>query len=582
VTLGRKLFASYLLVVAASTGALVIAADRSLRGRLLHEATAEVTRETAFLVQAVDGRRGAALDTLVHRLGRATEHRLTVIDTTGLVLADSDFPRDELPTLENHATRPEFVAALHGGTGTNLRRSVSTGRWELKVAMPIAGGAVRVSTPLPQVDAVVSDAQNAVLLGGLFALAVGVALALAFSRSVARPLVRLRDASQAIAHGDQPVIDARGRDEIGDLARALRALEETLSRRVGELERERSETGALIASMVEGVIALDPRGAVTTLNPAARRLLKIAPDAGPPPALELFRARAAREVVERALRGEESPGLEVEFEDRTALLSGHPLPGGGAVLVVHDITGLRRLETVRRDFVANVSHELKTPLTVIRGYAETLMAEDAPADVRRGFLEKVLANARRMQQLVDDLLDLSRIESRAWSPRPEPLALAPLVQEVWTTLKPRADAAGVTFTAEIPGDASTLFADPQGARQVLLNVLDNSVRYTPGGGSVRVRASPAPDGVELEIRDTGIGIPGEHLSRIFERFYRVDAARSRELGGTGLGLAIVKHLVEAHGGRVEAQSRLGAGTTIRILFPGPPPGRRPRQPVTET
>jgi two-component system phosphate regulon sensor histidine kinase PhoR len=557
------------LVVAASTVALVIAADRSLRDRLLRQATDEVTRETAFLVQAVDGHRGATLDTLVHRLGRATEHRLTVIDTTGLVIADSDFPHDQLPALENHATRPEFIAALRGETGTNLRRSVSTGRWELKVAMPIAGGAVRVSTPLPQVDAVVTDAENAVLLGGLLAIVVGIVLAVVFARSVARPLVRLRDASQAIAHGDQPVIDARGRDEIGDLARSLRSLEETLSSRVGELERERSEMAALIASMVEGVIALDPRGAVTTLNPAARRLLKLAPDAGPPGALELFRARAARETVERALRGVDSPGLEVEFDGRTALLSAHPLPGGGAVLVIHDITGLKRLETVRRDFVANVSHELKTPLTVIRGYAETLMAEDAPADVRRGFLEKVLANARRMQQLVDDLLDLSRIESRAWSPRPERIALAPLVQEVWATLKPRADAAGVTFTAEIGGDAASLYADPQGARQVLLNVLDNSVRYTPGGGRVRVRASRAPDGIQIEIGDTGIGIPGEHLSRIFERFYRVDAARSRELGGTGLGLAIVKHLVEAHGGRVEAESTLGAGTTIRILFPEP-------------
>jgi two-component system phosphate regulon sensor histidine kinase PhoR len=567
VTLGRKLFASYLLVVAASTVALVVAADRSLRDRLLREATAEVTRETAFLVQAVDGRRGAALDTLIFGLGRATRHRLTVIDASGRVIADSDFPKDQLPSLENHATRPEFVAALRGGTGTNLRRSVSTGRWELKVAMPVAGGAVRVSTPLPQVDAVVGDAQDAVLLGGLFALAVGIALALGFSRSVARPLVRLRDASQAIAHGEQPVIDARGRDEIGDLARALRTLEETLSRRLGELERERSETAALIASMIEGVIAVDPRGVVTTLNPAARRLLKLAPDAGPPAALELFRARAAREAVERALGGVESPGLEVELDGRTALLSGHPLPGGGAVLVVHDITGLKRLEAVRRDFVANVSHELKTPLTVIRGYAETLMAEDAPAEVRRGFLEKVLANARRMQQLVDDLLDLSRIESRAWSPQPERLPLAPLVQEVWATLKPRADAAGVTFATEIAGDAGSLVADPQGARQVLLNVLDNSVRYTPGGGSVVVRVSRAPDGIEIAITDTGIGIPGEHLSRIFERFYRVDAARSRELGGTGLGLAIVKHLVEAHGGRVEAASTLGAGTTIRILFP---------------
>jgi two-component system phosphate regulon sensor histidine kinase PhoR len=216
VKLSRKLFASYVVLVAASTVTLVVAADHSLRSRLLNEATIEVTRETAFLADAVAGRHGAALDALVYRLGRETGRRLTVIDTTGLVIADSDFPHDQLATLENHATRPEFRAALHGATGTDLRHSVSTGRWEIKVAMPIPGGAARVSTPLPQVDAVVGDAQNAVLLGGLLALAVGAVLAFGFARSVARPLLRLRDAAQAFAHGNASTIDARGRDEVGE------------------------------------------------------------------------------------------------------------------------------------------------------------------------------------------------------------------------------------------------------------------------------------------------------------------------------------------------------------------------------
>ena len=567
--LPRKLFASYVVLVAASTVTLIVASDRSLRGRLLHQATTDVTRETAYFARAVGTLRGVELDSLVHQLGRATGHRLTVIDRSGVVIADSDFPRDQLPTLENHATRPEFHEALAGGTGTDLRHSVSTGRWELKVAMPIEGGAVRVSAPLLQVDATVENAQDAVLVGGLLALAVGALLALGFARGVARPLVRLRDAAQGIARGEHPAIDSRGRDEVGDLARALRSLDENLSRRVAELERERSEMTALVASMAEGVIAVDGSGAVTTLNPASRRLLKLAPEAVPPSALELFRQRPAHDVVERALLGGETAGLEVELEDRTALLSGHPLPGGGAVLVLHDITGLKRLESVRRDFVANVSHELKTPLTVIRGYAETLAGDDVPADVRHDFVEKVLANARRMQQLVDDLLDLSRIESQAWSPHPERVALAPLVDEVWSALQPRADAARLTFASRV-GDAA-LWADPQAARQVLLNVLDNAVRYTPDGGHVQVGATASPAGVEIEIRDTGVGIPSEHLPRIFERFYRVDAARSRALGGTGLGLAIVKHLVEAHRGRVEAASALGSGTTIRIFFPAPVP-----------
>ncbi|HVO36015.1 MAG TPA: ATP-binding protein [Gemmatimonadales bacterium] len=570
--LSRKLFASYVLLVAASTVTLTVATDRSLRSRLLHEATLEVTRETAILVHAVAGRHGAALDALVYRLGRETGRRVTVIDTTGLVIADSDFPHDQLASLENHATRPEFRAALHGATGTDLRRSVSTGRWELKVAMPIAGGAARVSTPLPQVDVVVADAQGAVLLGGLLALVVGAVLASGFARSVARPLVRLREAAQAFAHGKASVIDTRGRDEVGDLARALRTVQENLTQRMADLERERAEMTALFSSMVEGVIALDATGAVTALNPAARELLKLSPEGPLPAALELFRQRPAHDLVEKSLAGGASAGQEIELDDRTVLLSAHPLPTRGAVLVLHDITGLKRLENVRRDFVANVSHELKTPLTVIRGYAETLLAEETPPDIRRSFVEKVLANAHRMQQLVDDLLDLSRIESGAWTPRLGCLPLAPLIQEVWTTLKPRADAQRLTFQSEIAPDAAAVTADGPGARQILLNVLDNCVRYTPAGGRVTVRSSRSAEGVTVEISDTGVGIPSEHLPRIFERFYRVDAARSREVGGTGLGLAIVKHLVEAHGGRVTAESALSAGTTIRILFPEPPAG----------
>jgi two-component system phosphate regulon sensor histidine kinase PhoR len=319
--------------------------------------------------------------------------------------------------------------------------------------------------------------------------------------------------------------------------------------------------------MVEGVVALDAAGAVTALNPAARELLKLAPDVAAPAALELFRQRPAHDLVEKSLAGAAIAGQEVALDDRTVLLSGHPLPGGGAVLVLHDITGLKRLETVRRDFVANVSHELKTPLTVIRGYAETLLAEDTPPDVRKDFADKILGNARRMQQLVDDLLDLSRIESGAWTPKLERLALEPLIAEVWAALKPRAEARHLTFRSDLASDAAEVTADAEALRQILVNILDNCVRYTPAGGQVTVRSSRAAEGVVVAVSDTGIGIPGEHLPRIFERFYRVDAARSRELGGTGLGLAIVKHLVEAHRGRASAESALGAGTTIRVVFP---------------
>ena len=566
-TLTRKLLVSYLVVVLTSGLVLVLGADSILRSRLTREAGAELEREVAFLAATIAAERDPRLDSVVARIARLTGRRLTVIDTAGAVIAESDLPDSVLSSLENHRSRPEFQAAFAGAVGRDLRRSISTGRWEFKVAAPVPGGAVRVSAPTPQVDAVVRQAQTAVLFGALIAAGVALLLALGFTRSVTMPLRRLRDAAQAIARGERPVVDTRGRDEVGDLARALRSLEESLEERIGALERERSETAALVAAMVEGVIACDARGAVVTCNPAARRMLGFRPDEPLPAVAEVFRPRAAQAAVQAALAGVTTAALEVDLGGRKLLLSAQPLQGGGAVFVLHDLTELRRLEVVRQDFVANVSHELKTPLTVVRGYAETLLGDEPAAELRRGFVTSILANAARMQRLVDDLLDLSRIESGGWTPRPERVDLAPLVREVWAEVE-RADAAADrSFSVEILPEASVIEADPQAVRQVLGNILDNAARYTPSGGAVIVRSTRTDADAVLEVRDSGPGIPGEHLPRIFERFYRVDAGRSRELGGTGLGLAIVKHLVEAHGGTVEAESRLGAGTTIRVTFP---------------
>ena len=565
--LTRRLLLSYFAIVAATGLVLTLAADRLLRTRLEEEAETVLEREARYFAAAAARHAEPELDSLVHALGAATGRRLTIIAHDGRVIADSDFPHGELAALENHAQRPEFREALAGRTGVDSRLSTSTGRRELKVAVPWPGGAVRVSAPLTVVDALVDRAQGAVLLGAMVAVLGAGFLAWGFALNVARPLVRLRDAAQAIARGERPRLDVRGRHEVGELARALQSMDETLGSRLADLERERSETAALIGSMVEGVVACDARGVITTLNPAARALLGLSPDDTPPPAGELFLPRVAREVVEGALAGSMTAGAEVEIGPRTVLLTGHPLVQGGAVVVMHDVTALKRLETVRRDFVANVSHELKTPLTVVRGYAETLRRDDPAPDVRVQFLDTMLHNARRMQQLVDDLLDLSRIESGGWQPQPVEVAVESAAREVWAQVATGARGEGRAFAVELAAGAGTLRADPEALRQVLTNVLDNAVRHTPAGGRVLVRTHHEPAGTRLDVSDTGPGIPSEHLPRIFERFYRVDPARSREIGGTGLGLSIVKHLVEAHGGHVEARSTLGAGTTISTFFP---------------
>jgi two-component system phosphate regulon sensor histidine kinase PhoR len=235
--------------------------------------------------------------------------------------------------------------------------------------------------------------------------------------------------------------------------------------------------------------------------------------------------------------------------------------------VMSDVTDMRRLETMRRDFVANVSHELKTPLTAIAGYAETLAAEADPTSQAAGFAATIGQNARRMQLLVDGLLDLSRIESGHWQPKRTIVEIEAAARDAWAPFAERAATAHIRLDTTIPRDAHAVSADPDALRQIFTNLFDNALRHTPAGGTIRVSAEVLSDGVAVAVTDTGNGIPPEHLPRIFERFYRVDSGRARHQGGTGLGLAIVKHLVEAHGGRVEAESVLAKGTTIRLHFP---------------
>jgi two-component system phosphate regulon sensor histidine kinase PhoR len=318
------------------------------------------------------------------------------------------------------------------------------------------------------------------------------------------------------------------------------------------------------------VIAADGRGRIVTANPAARRLLGYESDEPLPDLPELFRMKAARQVVDAAIGGAVVEDREIDLGDSVLLVNARPLATGGALLVLHDLTELRRLEAVRRDFVANVSHELKTPLTSISGYAETILNDPPDAETSRRFFATIVANARRMQRLVDDLLDLSRIESGRWQPDAEPVDVATAAEEVWNGLADRRSEREVTFAMEIAPDAALVLADADGVRQILTNLIDNALRYTPAGGRIVCRTERRDGGLTLSVIDSGQGIAGDHLPRIFERFYRVDSSRSRAEGGTGLGLAIVKHLLEAHGGRVWAESERGRGTAVHCWFPNLP------------
>ncbi|GAC1478849.1 MAG: phosphate regulon sensor histidine kinase PhoR [Gemmatimonadaceae bacterium] len=510
---------------------------------------------------------------LARDLGRSLGQRVTLIDPGGHVVGDSDIEEQALPRLESYAARPEIIEARRGGAGSARRAGPSPGEQELHVAVRAPLGFARVSIPTRSFDAVVAAAERDVIAAGLVAALAAAVFAVAFARSVAGPVVELRNVAQAIAAGDlgrRPPIAAPG--EVGDLANSLHAMAVQLSQRLDTMRADEALMTALIESLNEGVVAVDARGTVVRVNDSARRLLGVK-GAVPFPAELLPRDATLRRALMDARDGRPTSEAELRVGERTLILTARPLPAGGSVLALYDLTAVRRLETVRRDFVANVSHELKTPLTVISGFAETLADDDPPAEDRRRFVDTILTNARRMQRVVDDLLDLSRIESGGWKPRPAWNDVEQITADTFAAVRDTATAKKLALDLQIDPAARRVYADATALRQILGNLVENAVRNTLAG-SVVVVTRPGPldvtRGSWVGVRDTGVGIAPEHLPRIFERFYRVDAARAREGGGTGLGLAIVRHLVEAHGGRVDAQSIPGQGTTIGAFFPDPP------------
>ncbi len=420
----------------------------------------------------------------------------------------------------------------------------------------------------------VRQAREDVLVVGVLGLLLAAGVALLFARAVSTPIVDLRDVARALAAGDltrRPSLTAPG--EVGDLAIALHRLGEQLGARLSALEAEESLLTAVFDSLNEGVLAVDGRQRVVRINATGRRLLRVR-TATPFELDYLPRDRVFRQALTSALAGHVTEAVETSVEGRTLALTARPLPSGGAVLALLDLTSTRRLETVRRDFVANVSHELRTPLTVVGGFAETLTDEDLPPERRRQFAETILANTQRMQRIVDDLLDLSRIESGGWVPKPVAVDVQAAATDVMVPSRPVAAAKGIALDICVADDARTALADPTALRQVLANLIENAVRHTQVG-TVTVSTRRDATGVWVSVSDTGVGIAAEHLPRIFERFYRVDRSRSRAAGGTGLGLSIVRHLAEAHAGRVQADSQLGRGTTVAVFFPDAPARETP-------
>ncbi len=561
----RLVVGSLILVIILVAGIVAIAGSR-LQTRLADENFHELEREAR--VVATLWRPGLDADSLADAVGGALGRRVTLIDSSGVVLGDTEFSGDALHQLQNHSTRPEVIGARAGGIGKSMRPSASAGDDEIYLAVKHPLGFVRVSVSTKEFREIVSGARSDVFVAGMIALVGALAIGYGFSRAVSRPIIELRDVARAIAAGEldrRPTLAAPG--EVGDLALALHRMTEQLASRLSALEAEDALLNAVIESLDEGIVAVSRRADVVRLNSSARRLFSLTASA--PFSVDLLpNDRVMRESVRGAMNGVIGESAELALGDKTLLITARPLPDGGAVLAVMDLTTRRRLETIRRDFAANVSHELKTPLTVIGGFAETLRDDpELGAEDRTRFLETIEANARRMQRIVDDLLDLSRYESGSWVPNILSNDLGGVVSDVFAGVQRAADAKGLALQFDAPPDARRVDADPTALRQILSNLVENAIRHTARGGITVLADTPASGGTTVSVRDTGSGIPIEHLGRIFERFYRVDSARARDEGGTGLGLAIVRHLVEAHGGTVGAESVVGHGTTITVHFP---------------
>ena len=565
------LFAAFLGVIGLLSVLIVLLVSSSLRKELGLTVRADLERQLALGEWVVQEAGLVDLDSLAREITDRIGYRVTFIDAEGSVLGDSYVELGRLPEVENHYDRPEVQDLLVSGeTVSFAERTSETVAESLLYAarlITLDGSSVimRIAAPQTDIERTVSGVQRTVALTGLLAMLFALAAAYMISIALTKTLVLLAQRARQFSKGDYTVrVPDTKVTELQDVADAFNLLTDELQSRLTELGHEREEMQTLIDCMAEGVIALSEDARVIRMNRSARALLELLDTPAFAPVNSVVSDNKLRSILEDSVI---RPGNsdEVEVNGRHLLVSSRALDPGGAVTTLLDISEIRRLEQVRRDFVANASHELKTPLTSIRGYAETLLDDDPPEKLKLEFLTSIRKNTLRLEHLVEDLLDLSKLESGGWTGRRESVDTKEVAQEAWQVVRDIEGKEGISF--DILGDLRVM-GDREGLFHVFRNLLENSIRHTDSGGSINVSMALTQDSmVEVVISDDGDGIPAESLPRIFERFYRADSARARDFGGTGLGLAIVRHLVSEMGGEVVAESQLGQGTTVRFTVP---------------
>ena len=599
-----KLLAVFLVIIAVSAAIFYVMIGNAWQASLRAEIERNLSQKAVLFAHRVETDKAHSLPEIAAQEGQAAGARATVINASGKVLADSE---GDAPQMENHSHRPEFIAALAGQIGENERRSATLGIPFLYVAAPVAGGAVRLAYPLSDVEAIQSQVRNRLLWGSFIAFMLALIVAATASVWVARRLDRIVDVAARIEQGElQARVNDSPLDEIGLVAAAIDKTAGQIERSFAAVRSSQRQLETLLNSMQDAVIAVSAEGLVQWANQPMDRLIPQHTRLNAP-VVETIRDPDFLATVKAA-----TTTKEVKTARATSVVAGRafdvtaaPLPDGGAVAVLRDLTETERVEKTRRDFIANVSHELRTPLTSIQGYAETLL--DATADnavPSREFLEIIRKNAARMSRLTEDLLTLARVESGETRFETEEVTPVELLYDAEESFREVARAQGVDLSiVGIPiaddSDSSEtrkenvapvdalphVLADREAIHQVFANLIENAMKYGRSGGRIVLGARPiakstaagkkdAKTGpaanataIEFYVQDFGAGISSEHLPRLFERFYRVDKARSRESGGTGLGLAIAKHIMLAHGGSIRAESELGHGSTFLFTLP---------------
>jgi two-component system, OmpR family, phosphate regulon sensor histidine kinase PhoR len=572
-----KLMGSYLLLVLflgfGLYGYLLVNLENSMTSDTREHLQDEARIASLMATKEIrDLRQDAPL--LTASLARATRARVTVIGPDGVVAADSEVAPAELPKLENHGGRPEVRQALQQGIGSSIRYSATLHLDMLYVASPFSGGTIRLALPLSELEQAKQRLQRSLAA----ALAVGILASLLLSYILSnvnsRRLRGLASAATRIGRGEFGArVPVTTSDELGELGQVVNEMTGRIEEQLERISSEKKRLDAILKGMGEGVMVTDPGGVVTLVNPAFCAMFGAGTEVQGRQLLEISRHpdlyEGCREVLaERSERHQEItlPGGRASLVHWVPLLEGDDLRG--AVAVFHDISELKKVERIRRDFIANVSHELRTPVTVIKGYAETLLCSPVAEEKgrRERFLGIIHNHAERLSDLVRDLLALSELESGEVTMQPRKVQLEGAVKHALLLLEQRAEEKGVALHSGSLG-AFSVIADPGRLEQVLINLLDNGIKYSGEGGEVTVEADAEGAMVRVLVRDSGIGIPEKDLPRVFERFYRVDEARSRDRGGTGLGLSIVKHIVQGHGGSVSVESTPGVGSVFSFTMP---------------